>query len=171
MSAVGFIALGTNLGDREAHLRAGIEGISRRGLAPDAVSSVWETQPVDMEETGWFLNMVARVVTGLSPEEVLLRLLDVEREVGRVRTTRNAPRILDLDLLLLGDHRRDGAGLVLPHPRMEERRFVLAPLDELAPELVLPGAARTVREALEALRDPHVVRRVGALALPGARPL
>ena len=171
MAVEGYVGLGSNLGDREVYLRAGIEGLARRGLVPHALSSVWETQPVDTGEPLWFLNMAVRVATGLSPEEVLDRLLEVEAEAGRVRTSRNAPRVLDLDLLMLGNFRRDGGRLVLPHPRMWERRFVLAPLDEIAPGLVNPCSGRTVREELAALPDPHAVRKVGTLALPGARPV
>ncbi len=171
MVVEGYVGLGSNLGDREAYLRAGIEGIGRPGVVAEALSSVWETQPVDTEEPLWFLNMVVRIATRLSPEEVLDRLLRVEAEVGRVRSSRNAPRVLDLDLLILGDFRREGERLVLPHPRMWERRFVLAPLEELASGLVRPGTGRTVREELEALPDPHTARKIGTLALPGARPL
>ena len=171
MEADGYIALGSNLGDREANLRAGLLGMSRLGLPQVALSSVWATEPVDSPEPLWFLNMVAGVRTPLFPEEVLERLLEIEAGVGRVRSVRNAPRLLDLDLLLLGGERREGPGLLLPHPRMWERRFVLAPLDEIAPRLSNPATGRTVREELGALRGSHAVRRVGALALPGARPL
>ncbi len=171
MSVEGFVGLGSNLGDREAYLRAGIAGIAARGLAVLALSSIWETEPVDSDEPLPFLNMVARVGTDLTPEAVLDRLLEVEAATGRVRTSRNAPRVLDLDLLLLGGFRRAGPRLVLPHPRMWERRFVLAPLAEIAPDLVDPESGRTVRECLAALRDPHAVRKRGALALPGAPPV
>jgi 2-amino-4-hydroxy-6-hydroxymethyldihydropteridine diphosphokinase len=171
MRVAGYVGLGSNLGEREAHLRAGFAGMIRRGLSPEAISSVWETEAVGTSEPAWFLNMVARIGTGLTPEDVLERLLEVEAEAGRVRTFRNAPRVLDLDLLLLGGHRREGESLVLPHPRMWERRFVLAPLEEIAPGLVHPASGRTVREALAALSDPHAVRKVGALALPGWRPV
>jgi 2-amino-4-hydroxy-6-hydroxymethyldihydropteridine diphosphokinase len=169
--ADGYVGLGSNLGDREVHLRAGVAGMARRGLRPEALSSVWETEAVGTEDPARFLNMVVRIGTPMSPEEVLERLLDVEAEAGRVRTVRNAPRVLDLDLLLLGDHRREEAGLFLPHPRMWERRFVLAPLEEIAPGLVNPASGRTVKEELAALPDPHGVRKVGTLALPGARPV
>jgi 2-amino-4-hydroxy-6-hydroxymethyldihydropteridine diphosphokinase len=171
MRVAGYVGLGSNLGNREANLRAGVVGMIRRGLSPEAISSVWETEAVGTGEPGWFLNMVARIGTPLAPEDVLARLLEVEAEVGRVRTSRNAPRVLDLDLLLLGDHRRQGEGLVLPHPRMWERRFVLAPLQEIAPGLVHPASGRTVREELATLLDPHAVRKVGALALAGWRPV
>ncbi|HEX5044773.1 MAG TPA: 2-amino-4-hydroxy-6-hydroxymethyldihydropteridine diphosphokinase [Candidatus Polarisedimenticolaceae bacterium] len=162
----GYVALGSNLGDREGSLRAGLLGMRRRGLPARALSSVWETEPVDSPEPLWFLNMVAEVETGLSPRHVLDLLLEVEREVGRVRSVRNAPRALDLDLLLLGDLEVEEEGLILPHPRMWARRFVLAPLHELAPELRDPRSGRTVAEALAALPPEPAARPRGPLYTP-----
>ena len=162
----GFVALGSNLGDREGSLRAGLEGMARRGLSARALSSVWETEPVDSPEPLWFLNMVAEVETGFPARRVLELLLDVEREVGRVRTVRNAPRALDLDLLVLDELTLRAEGLVLPHPRMWARRFVLAPLAELAPELRDPVSGRTVAQALAALPDTPSARPVGRLYNP-----
>ena len=162
----GHVALGSNLGDREGSLRAGLEGMGRRGLPARALSSVWETEPVDSPEPLWFLNMVVEVETGLPPRSVLERLLEVEREVGRVRSVRNAPRALDLDLLLLGDLRVHEEGLILPHPRMWTRRFVLAPLHELAPQLRDPISGRSVAEALAALPPAPSARPRGPLYTP-----
>jgi 2-amino-4-hydroxy-6-hydroxymethyldihydropteridine diphosphokinase len=158
-----FVALGSNLGDRTAALLAGLAGLERRGLPPRALSSVWETEPVDAPEPLWFLNMVAEVETDLPPRTVLDLLLEVEREVGRLRTVRNAPRCLDLDLLLQGALTLDEEGLTLPHPRMWTRRFVLAPLAELAPALVDPRSGRTVSQALAALPASPTVRSLGPL--------
>lgn len=158
-----YIALGSNLGDREAGLRAGIDGLVRCGLAPDALSSLWETEPVDCAEPLWFLNLVARARTGLPPLRVLSLLLEIERELGRVRTTRNAPRALDLDLLLLGDVRCEEPRLTLPHPRMWRRRFVLEPLAEIASDLRDPATGLTVIETCRALRSESEVRKVGVL--------
>jgi 2-amino-4-hydroxy-6-hydroxymethyldihydropteridine diphosphokinase len=160
---VGYVGVGSNLGARRAHLRAGVEGIVRAGIPVTALSSVWETEPVDGAGPGLFLNLVARVETDRTPEEVLAVLLAVECERGRVRSGSMAPRKLDLDLLLLGELRRDGPDLVLPHPRMWSRRFVLAPLCELAPDLVRQASGRTVARELSDLDDPHGVRRVGPL--------
>jgi len=161
-----FVALGSNLGDREGSLRAGLAGMRRRGLPARALSSVWETEPVDSPEPLWFLNMVAEVETDLPPRRVLELLLEVERDIGRVRTVRNAPRALDLDLLVLGDLRLEEEGLILPHPRMWTRRFVLAPLCELAPELRDPATGRTAAQALAALPEMPSARPVGALYNP-----
>jgi 2-amino-4-hydroxy-6-hydroxymethyldihydropteridine diphosphokinase len=160
----GYVALGSNVGDRDEHLRAGILAMHAAGLKVTAASSVWETEPVGGAGPDWFLNMVVRVETDLAPEAVLDLLLAIERGRGRRRTRPNAPRELDLDLLLLGDLTRSSPALTLPHPRMAERAFVLAPLAEIAPDLLSSGT--TVADALERLHDPHAVRRRGPLALP-----
>lgn len=159
---VGYVGLGSNLGDREGHLRAGLVAMARERVSPVAVSSLWETEPVDGAGPDWFLNMVARVETHLSPERVLEVLLAAERERGRTRVRPNAPRELDLDLLTLGALRRTSPSLTLPHPRMWSRRFVLAPLAEIAPEF---------EERLAAVDDPHEARRFGELALPETLPV
>jgi 2-amino-4-hydroxy-6-hydroxymethyldihydropteridine diphosphokinase len=156
---VGYVALGTNVGDREANLRAGIAGMADLGIAPARRSSVWETEPVGTLEPQWFLNMVVRIRSSRTPLEVLETLLEVERRVGRTRNgVRNAPRVLDLDLLMLGDARVESARLTLPHPRMWERRFVLCPLAEIAPGLRDPATGRTVREILDRIDDGFEVR-------------
>jgi 2-amino-4-hydroxy-6-hydroxymethyldihydropteridine diphosphokinase len=165
----GHVALGSNLGDREENLRAGLRGLRLRGIEPVAVSSVWETEPVACPEPLWFLNMVARISTDRPPLEVLDRLLEIEREAGRVREARNEPRILDLDLLLLGSLEVRTGRLTLPHPRMWERRFVLAPLAEIDPDLRNPASGRTVSEELERARDGRV-RRKGTLSWIPASP-
>jgi len=159
---LGYVGLGSNLGDREEHLRAGLIAMAKGGVSPVAVSSLWETEPVDGAGPNWFLNMVARVATLLTPDEVLGVLLAAERERGRERGRPNAPRELDLDLLTLGGLRCTTPSLTLPHPRLWSRRFVLAPLAELAPEFA---------RGLAALDDRHEVRRTGKLALPETLPV
>lgn len=160
---IGYVALGSNLGDRAGHLRAGLRAIAGAGVAVSAISSVWETEPVGPAGPGLFLNMAARIESERTPEDLLAILLDVERERGRVRRTEHGPRELDCDLLLLGDFVRSGTRLTLPHPRMWGRRFVLAPLAEIAPALVRRETGRTVADELASLDDPHAVRRVGPL--------
>jgi 2-amino-4-hydroxy-6-hydroxymethyldihydropteridine diphosphokinase len=159
---LGYVGLGSNIGDREGHLRAGLVAMARGGVSPVAVSSLWETEPVGGAGPTWFLNMVARVETDLPPEEVLEVLLASERDRGRHRARPNAPRELDLDLLLLGELKRSTPELTLPHPRLWTRRFVLAPLAEIAPEFA---------GALAGLVDPHEARRIGKLALPETLPV
>ena len=168
----GYIGCGSNLGDREANLAAGLDGLTRRGLEPARVSPVWDTAPIGCAAPNRFLNLVVRVETDRDPLEVLDLLLEVEREVGRIRGGRNAPRVLDLDLLLLGELRVDRPELRLPHPRMWERRFVLAPLAEIAPELCNPATGRTVTEEERALRaDQPDLIRLGTLDLARTSPV
>jgi len=166
-----YLALGTNLGDRAGNLGAGLEGLRRTGLAPEAVSSVWETEPVDTPFPRWFWNMAVMVRSDRAPGELLDLLLEIERAAGRRRSVRNAPRTLDLDLLLMGQLTLEDKRIRLPHPRMWERRFVLEPLAEIAPELRNPLSGRTVREERRRIRGRGEVRRLGDLASCRGLPL
>ncbi len=123
-----FLGLGSNLGDREAAIEGALAGLAARGFRLTRRSSLWLTEPVGGPPQGWFLNAVAEGETALRPEVLLEACLATEREWGRVRAERNGPRTIDVDILLFGEERHDGPGLVLPHPRLHERRFVLAPL-------------------------------------------
>ncbi|MDI3299000.1 MAG: 2-amino-4-hydroxy-6-hydroxymethyldihydropteridine diphosphokinase [Bacillota bacterium] len=165
----GFLGLGANLGDREAQLRAALDLLAGDDLRIEGVAGLWETEPVGLREQPWFLNTVAEVATRLEPEALLRRALAVERALGRVRTVRWGPRTIDVDLLWLEGVVRSGAELTLPHPRMAERAFVLAPLAELAPGLRLPGG-RTAREGAEALRAAPGAPVVRRLRPPGWYP-
>ena len=168
---IGTIGLGSNLGDRKEHLRRGLLGLPQEGLEVLAISSVWETEPVDVPAGEWFLNMAARIRTDLDPHHVLDSLLEIERREGRVRRERNGPRTLDLDLLTLGDLELRSSRLQLPHPRMWSRSFVLEPLAEVAPELCNPLTGRTVAEEAERLRGGESVARIGSLASAQGQPL
>jgi 2-amino-4-hydroxy-6-hydroxymethyldihydropteridine diphosphokinase len=161
---VGYVALGSNLGDRRQNMGNALHAMSERGLTPIAVSSVWETEPVDSPSFRWFWNMTVEVRTNRTPLGVLDSLLGIECQAGRDRRVRNGPRQIDLDLLLLGDLIIDHDRLCLPHPRMWQRRFVLEPLAEIAPRLVNPSSGRTVIEELDALSVAEQVRCLGALA-------
>ena len=148
-----YIGLGSNLGDREGFLRRALELLRvEPEIDVTAVSSVRETDPVGLVDQPRFLNAVARVETDLAPRELLDRMLAAERELGRRRDgPRFGPRTVDLDLLLYGDEEIDEPGLIVPHPRLAERRFVLEPLHELDPGLVVPGRGR-VSDLLSALQ-------------------
>lgn len=159
-----YIALGSNLGDRRRHLEAALAGLREADLPPVEISSVWETEPVDCPSGGWFWNMAVKVRTGRRPLELLDSLLDIEKRTGRVRTVRNAPRTLDIDLLMMGDLVLEHDRLNLPHPRMWQRRFVLEPLAEIEPELINPMTGLTVAEERARSRDRSRVRRIGRLA-------
>jgi 2-amino-4-hydroxy-6-hydroxymethyldihydropteridine diphosphokinase len=146
------IGLGANLGDRERIVQAALDRLdSEDGIEVVRVSSLRETDPVGYTDQPRFLNGVAELETDLAPRELLERLLAVERDLGRVREgPRYGPRTIDLDLLLYGDAVVDEPGLRIPHPRMTERRFVLEPLAELEPDLVIPGRGR-LRDLLAGL--------------------
>jgi len=151
-----FLGLGSNLGDRRAHLRRAVAGL------PDvvAVSPVYETEPVGGPAQGPYLNAVAELDTERSPRELLALARSLEERAGRVRAERSGPRTLDVDILVVGDLVVDDADLVVPHPRLWQRRFVVAPLADMAPELVPAGA-------LEAAEGE--VRRL-AVTIAGPRP-
>jgi len=155
------IALGSNLGDRETHLAGAIAALRRSpGTEVVAVSAVYETDPVGPPPQGPYLNAAVRVETALAPGELLDCLRRIEASQGRHRSReRWAPRTLDLDLLLYGDERIDEPGLVVPHPRLHERAFVLEPLRDVAAELVHPILGETVDELARRVHDPAAVRR------------
>jgi 2-amino-4-hydroxy-6-hydroxymethyldihydropteridine diphosphokinase len=136
-----YVGLGANLGDRERTLREAVDALgAEEGIEVAAVSTLRETDPVGVGVQPRFLNGVAALETSLGARELLDRLLAVEQRYGRVRVPgEHGPRTLDLDLLLYGDETIDEPGLAVPHPRMHERRFVLEPLAELAPGLVVSG--------------------------------
>lgn len=150
-----FIALGSNLGDRPAHIRAAVEALARLpGTDMVRVSTIIETEPVGPAGQESYLNGVAQIRTPLGPRDLLSHLLRIELERGRDRASspRWGSRTLDLDLLLFGDFVIDEPGLTVPHPRLRERLFVLEPLAEIAPELTLPPDGKRAREALDFLR-------------------
>jgi 2-amino-4-hydroxy-6-hydroxymethyldihydropteridine diphosphokinase len=161
---VGYLGLGSNVGDRESHLRAAIAALRERGVEVDAVSSTYETEPVgEVLDQPDFLNAAVRIRTDLEPEELLDVCKSIEVERGRVLgARRHAPRPLDVDLLLLGDVELESDRLTLPHPEVTSRRFVIAPLLELDRDLSLPDGTR-LPDALEALGAGQRVSRVGAL--------
>jgi 2-amino-4-hydroxy-6-hydroxymethyldihydropteridine diphosphokinase len=155
-----FLGLGSNLGDREAAIEGALARLAGRGFRAMLRGSLWLTEPVGGPPQGFFLNAVAGGETSLTPEALLEACLATEREMGRVRAERNGPRTIDVDILFFGDERRDAPGLVIPHPRLPERRFVLAPLAEIAPAFVHPVLGLTVAELLARCPDASFVRRL-----------
>lgn len=156
--ALAYLGLGSNVGDRRRHLAQAIEQLGALpGTRVVGRSEIRDTQPVGPIEQGCFLNAVVAIETGLSPRGLLDALHEIERACGRDRgrETRWGPRTLDLDILLYADVVMHEPGLTVPHPRLHERLFVLEPLAEIAPELVVPETHRTARELLEALRATH----------------
>jgi len=149
------IALGSNVGDRLAHLQTGQAALAKLHTDPAAplISPIYETEPVDCEPgTALYLNAVMEIEYDGEPLELFRALQQIERAEGRpAEHGRNAPRTLDLDLLYAGDITLDSAELILPHPRIAQRRFVLQPLADLRPGLILPGTQKTVAELLACL--------------------
>jgi 2-amino-4-hydroxy-6-hydroxymethyldihydropteridine diphosphokinase len=145
-----YLGLGSNVGDRERNLATALAQLAGPALRVLRVSSTYETEPVDYTDQRWFLNLVVEAETDLFPMQLLARIVKVERALGRVRTVPKGPRTLDIDILLYGRAVVRSARLEIPHPRMGERRFVLAPLAELAPALRHPLTRKTMREMLDA---------------------
>jgi len=157
MPVTAYVGLGANLGDAAAALDAAVAALGALpGTRLAACSPRYRTAPVDATGPD-YLNAVAALDTDLSAEALLAALHEIELRHGRERPYRNAPRTLDLDLLLHGDARIDGPQLVVPHPRLHERAFVLVPLADLAPDLVVPGQGR-VRDLLDTVADQRIER-------------
>ncbi len=154
-----YLSLGSNVGDRERSLQNAIDLLGSPGLRILRSSSVYETEPLEFRAQGWFLNLVLEAESGLFPIQMLHKIQRVEKELGRRRIVAKGPRSIDVDILLFGKFVVETPDLVIPHPRMHERRFVLEPMAELAPDLRHPVLRRTMRELLTATAG-QVVRRV-----------
>lgn len=147
-----FLGLGSNLGDRQSYLDAACRELAAHPLIRIMqASSLYETEPAGYREQGWFLNQVVQVETALDPEGLLSVTQGIENKLGRKRLIRWGPRVIDLDILLYGNSVVNTPDLIIPHPRMYERQFVLAPLREITPDILHPDGSST-REHLEALR-------------------
>lgn len=151
--AIAYIGIGSNLGDRRANVETALRRLGEEpAIEVAAVSAVIQTAPLGGPPgQGDFLNAAATLATTLPPRALLERLQRIEADLGRTRTVRWGPRTIDLDLLLYEQRQIAEPGLTVPHPRMHRRRFVLAPLAEIAPDVVVPGTGKTVAELLEAV--------------------
>ena len=158
MKQVAYLSLGSNLGNREQNLRGAIRQASALGRLV-AVSSFYQTEPVEFTDQPWFLNCVIALETTAEPAELMAELLRIEHEMGRQRIVKKGPRSIDIDILLFGDAVVNTPELTIPHPAMARRRFVLEPLAEIAPELRHPVAGKTVRELLAELPPGQTVKR------------
>jgi len=159
MHKVVYLSLGSNLGDREANLRDAIERL--RGVGnPVAISSFYETEPVDVASQPWFMNCAVKLDTEKMPRQLIAAILSLEQEMGRQRKQGKAPRTIDIDVLLFGSSIIKIPSLTIPHPRMHERRFVLEPLAEIAPDTRHPVFKRTIRELRDALPAGQTVKKL-----------
>ncbi len=164
-STIAYLSLGSNIGDRIQHLRQACASLNSAGIQVVSISSVYETEPVDVIDQDWFLNCVVAVETNLSATALLDRCQQIEQELGRVRERPKGPRTIDLDILLFGDSVIQSERLTIPHPRMFQRKFVLQPLSEIAPRLRPAGQMKTVDELLASLSNSAEVRRTASLHL------
>jgi len=153
-----YLALGSNLGDRVGNLREAIGGLAKAGLEVTAVSSIYETRAMYRTDQPDFLNLVVEAKTEILPKVMLRRLQKIERELGRRRLMANGPRTIDIDVLFFGRFVIQTPELTVPHPRMEERRFVLEPLAEIAASVRHPVTKRTAAEMLAAVQNQGVRR-------------
>ena len=148
-----YLGLGSNIGNRRAHIEYAVRELARRGTVLSR-SPLIETEPVDCPSGGMFLNACVCLETGLSPRALLAAAMRIERSRGRRRSIRNEPRVLDIDLLLMEDVVMRDADLTLPHPRMHERRFVLEPMVTIAPGIVHPSMGTPLSELLRKAKAP-----------------
>lgn len=154
-----FIAFGSNVGDREGNVRKALELLKEK-VKVLKVSSMYETEPMYIEDQNWFVNCVAKLETDLPPKELLGYLKDAERRMGRQKTARYGPRIIDLDILFYGEEVVRQNDLDIPHPKIQERPFVLIPLAEIEPNLIHPLLQKTILKLLSELNsDKSVTRR------------
>ena len=163
MPALVYLSLGSNVGDREIQLRDALRRLAAIGRVV-GVSSFYETEPVEFTDQAWFLNCVVALETTETPEQLMMALLQIEQQMGRRRIQKKGPRAIDIDILLFDEAILDSPALTIPHPAMHQRRFVLEPLAEIAPEVRHPVLEKTIRELLEALPAGQIVRRVIAQA-------
>ncbi len=159
-----FLALGSNLGDREEHLRRAVELLKAPALKITRISPVYETAPQGKLDQGWFLNLVLQAETSLLPMQLLTHCTRVEQALKRQRAAANGPRTIDVDVLFYGRAIIQSERLVVPHPRYQERRFVLQPLCDLDPDLRDPATHDTVKTMLARVADQKVRRTVIVIA-------
>jgi 2-amino-4-hydroxy-6-hydroxymethyldihydropteridine diphosphokinase len=159
MNHLVYLSLGSNIGDRESHLRDAIARLENQGRI-QSIASFYETEPVEFTDQARFLNCALALETEEAPEQLMESVLHIEQEMGRERQQNKGPRTIDIDILLFSDTIIDSPKLTIPHPAMHERRFVLQPLAEIAPEVRHPVLKKTIRELLGALPAGQAVEKV-----------
>jgi 2-amino-4-hydroxy-6-hydroxymethyldihydropteridine diphosphokinase len=155
-----YISLGSNVGDRAGNLLYAVRGLREASFDIEKLSAIYETEPVEMDGSECFLNMVAEVrANAVTPSQMMARMLRIEYLLGRKDKSLKKPRTIDLDLLFFNDHKCETPFLTLPHPRSHERRFVLVPMAEIAPHLVHPTLNTTIEDLLAICKDRSSVER------------
>ena len=166
-----YLGLGSNVGDREKTLQAAIDRLHSPDLRITRASSVYETEPRERRNQRWFLNLVVEAETDLFPRQLLGRIARIEQQLGRRRLAASGPRTIDIDILFFGNFAIETPDLTIPHPRFAERRFVLAPMVELAPELRDPVTRRTMRELLPGTAGQGVRKAPFTVVVPHTQAL
>src|SRR5260370_11389569 len=156
-----YLSLGSNVGDREGNLRAGIAAVGGAAVRVTQVSSFYETEPVEFLDQAWFLNCAVEGETDVPAMQLMRALRGIELRIGSKKPVAKGPRLIDMDILLYGSETIDTKELRVPHPRMHLRRFVLVPLAEIAPGAVPPGFQRTVKQLLAENPDRSTGRQAG----------
>jgi 2-amino-4-hydroxy-6-hydroxymethyldihydropteridine diphosphokinase len=154
-----YLSLGSNVGDRQAQLQDARARLATVGRVV-AVSSLYETEPVEFTQQPWFLNCALALETSKTPQQLMAAILGIEEEMGRRRVQKKGPRAIDIDILLFDSTIVDSSDLTIPHPAMHERRFVLEPLAEIAPEVLHPVLKKTIRELRDELPSGQAVRKL-----------
>ena len=158
-----YLSAGSNIGDRVANLRAASNALPPAGVRVKQISAIYETEPVDYLDQAWFMNCVVEADTELPAPALLESLRAIETQMGRKKDFPKGPRLIDLDILLYGSETIDTPDLEVPHPRMLQRRFVLVPLSEIAPDFKHPAWNATVAQLLSQTPDKSQVRRAGSV--------
>jgi 2-amino-4-hydroxy-6-hydroxymethyldihydropteridine diphosphokinase len=159
MRKIAYLSLGSNVGDREVQLRDAVARLGSVGHVV-AASAFYETEPVEFTEQPWFLNCVVALETNRTPQELMAAILGIEEAMGRQRVQKKGPRLIDIDILLFDQVVVESKEITIPHPAMHQRRFVLEPLAEIAPELLHPMFKKTVRQLRNALPSGQTVRKL-----------
>lgn len=154
-----YLSFGSNVGNRSQNLRQAISRLSALGHIV-AASQFYETEPVEVTDQAWFVNCAVALETGFASPELMSEILKIEQDMGRQRTVKKGPRVIDIDIVLFGREVRSAPELTIPHPAMAQRRFVLEPLAEIAPEVLHPVLKKTIRELLQELPPGQVVTRI-----------
>jgi 2-amino-4-hydroxy-6-hydroxymethyldihydropteridine diphosphokinase len=155
-----YLSLGSNIGDRAANIAGAVSALAQHGVRVTRQSSLYETEPVDFRDQDWFLNCVVEAQTDMEPAEIMDALLQIERSLGRHRLVPKGPRLIDIDILLYGSSVVRTPELEIPHPRMADRRFVLVPFHEIAPDALHQVLKKTIAELLRSTSDHSEVRKV-----------
>lgn len=159
LPALAYLSLGSNVGDRKTQLQKAVAWLPVAGRVV-VVSSIYETEPVEFTQQPWFLNCAVALETTLTPEELMAAILRIEKEMGRHRVREKGPRTIDIDILLFANETLHSPQVTIPHPAMQERRFVLEPLAEIAPKARHPVLKKTVLELRDALPQGQAVRKL-----------